>query len=182
MMDYLIAALWGVAEATFFFFLPDIYLTRIAIKFPARAIKACFITAFAACIGGSLMYLWGHSDSYQAYRFLEFIPAIFPKMIAEVVQSLKPNPWWALMIAPFKGIPYKIYAVAFGANGISFIGFLIASFFARLCRFLLITSMAIILVRLLKLYFKFKTLFYLHLFIWTIIYILYFSMVTIHYT
>lgn len=182
MIDYLIAALWGFAEASFFFFLPDIYLSRIAIISSSRAIKACFITAIAACLGGSLMYLWGYTDSATAYHFLTFIPAIYPKMITQAIQSLTPNPWNALLLAPFKGIPYKIYAVAFGASRINFLAFLIISFVARLLRFLLITLIAICLVALLKQHIKQKTLIYFHLFIWTIIYIGYFTLVSFNYS
>ncbi len=51
MLFYIMAFLWGIAEATFFFFIPVIYLTRLAIFNYPKALKACFVAAIAACLG-----------------------------------------------------------------------------------------------------------------------------------
>lgn len=113
-IDYFIAFCWGFAEATFFFFIPDIYLTRIALFDTQKAFFACFIAAVAACMGGSIMYWFAHFYAPQSFIFLTSVPAIFPKLIFHVNSTVQAKPYFSLFIAPLKGIPYKIYAVAFG--------------------------------------------------------------------
>lgn len=174
MISYFIAFLWGFAEATFFFFLPDIYLSRLSIHSPKKAFIACFVAAFAAILGGSLMYLWGFYDLHSAYTFLTYIPVIFPKLIRMVFKTLSSNPFEALLLAPLKGIPYKIYAVAFGARHISFFYFIIVSFFARLIRFISITTLTGCIVFFLKKYVSVAKLYRIHLLSWFLIYIIYF--------
>lgn len=176
--QYIIAFLWGFAEATFFFILPDVYLTRLVIFNSRTAFKACIIAAIAACIGGSLMYVFARYNSTAAYYFLTLVPAIAPKLIAQVVSNMHTQPLYALFIAPFKGIPYKIYAVAFGAENLSFLSFLITSFFARTFRFFLTTGIAMVTVKFLKQYLTEKTILMVHGVIWIIIYLLYFYFIT----
>lgn len=180
MLDYIISCLWGFAEATFFFFIPDIYLTRIAIYNLRRALLACFFTAISACLGGSIMYFWAQHLPQQAIHSLLYVPAIFPSLIKEVFVSLNNKPYCALILAPLKGIPYKIYAVAFGANKMDFGLFILASFFARLIRFILITLIGGLLTKLISRYCQRKTLFYLHTYSWGIIYVVYFCLEVLH--
>lgn len=175
MIEYIIAFIWGFAEATFFFFIPDIYLTRIALFNPRRAFRCCFITAFSACIGGALMYCWAFFYPLPAYHFLTYVPAIFPKLILQVNHQLLPKPFYSLFIAPLKGIPYKIYAVAFGTQKITFIKFIVTSYFARLFRFLLITGAGVVIVSFLKNHMTEKAIVYVHLIVWAMVYILYFG-------
>ncbi len=174
MITYAIACLWGFSEATFFFLIPDIYLTYLAISKPTKAIKACFITAIGASLGGSLMYVWGNIDAHQALQLLTWIPAIYPKLIQMVIETTKSNPLMALGIAPFKGIPYKIYAVILGQIKISFFQFIVISFFARLFRFLLITTLGIGITLYLKKHYPVKRIQLFHIFTWVSIYGLYF--------
>lgn len=176
--QYMVAFLWGFAEATFFFILPDVYLTRLAVFNGRTAFKACIIAAIAACIGGSLMYAFSMHDSGSAYRFLSLIPAITPTLIEQVNTSVQAHPFYALFVAPFKGIPYKIYAVAFGAERLSFLAFLGTSFVARLFRFFLTTSIAFVIIGFLRKYFREKTILIIHGIIWLIIYLLYFHFIT----
>ena len=57
------AFLWGVAEATLFFFVPDVLLSYIGVKRGVRAtVRASIIAAAGAAIGGAFMYLWSAVD------------------------------------------------------------------------------------------------------------------------
>jgi len=174
MFDYFIACLWGFAEATFFFFIPDIYLTRIALFDVRKALFACIYAAVSACAGGAVMYYLAALYPQQIMHFLAYIPAIFPKLIQQVLQSIQHQAFYALMMAPLKGIPYKIYAGAFGAANINFGLFMVASFFARLFRFILITSVGGLLAKLLKLYWNKRKLVYFHIYVWGLVYLIYF--------
>ncbi|MEW8626221.1 MAG: hypothetical protein AB2551_10745 [Candidatus Thiodiazotropha sp.] len=53
-MGIAIAALWGFAESTLFFFVPDIWLTRLTITHTlGYAIKAALYASMAALLGGT---------------------------------------------------------------------------------------------------------------------------------
>ena len=174
-IDYLIAFCWGFAEATFFFFLPDIYLTRISLYNIHKAFFACFIAAIAACLGGSLMYWFAHFHESQSFIFLTSVPAIFPKLILHVDNTVQTKPYLSLFIAPLKGIPYKIYAVAFGTYHINFFKFIVISFLARAFRFILITGFSAAVYKILKKHFDQNKITCIHLAVWTTVYLIYFS-------
>ena len=178
-INYLIASLWGLAEATFFFFIPDIYLTRIALRNPTLAFQLCFVTALAACVGGIAMYSWGNVDYQSASLFLTTIPAIYPKLIQTVITNTHTHPFYSLFIAPMQGIPYKIYAVAIGASHLSLGIFIVVSFVARLLRFILTTGIAVLIKHLLRK--KSQVLPTLHCITWIIIYLIYFTTLHLQY-
>jgi hypothetical protein len=50
-----IAALWGLAEATLFFIVPDVWLTLITVWSPRKALIACLFALLGALAGGALM-------------------------------------------------------------------------------------------------------------------------------
>ncbi|MBX3708224.1 MAG: hypothetical protein KIT56_00945 [Gammaproteobacteria bacterium] len=164
MTEYFIASLWSFAEATFFFFIPDIYLTRIALFDLRKALLACIFSAISACAGGAVMYCSAEVYPQQAVYFLTLIPAIFPKLINEALQNINHQPLHALVLAPLQGIPYKIYAVEFGAMQINFTLFIVASFFARLLRFVLITLAGGEVVKLLSRHYKQDSIIYFHIY------------------
>jgi membrane protein YqaA with SNARE-associated domain len=181
MIEYLIACLWSFAEATFFFFIPDIYLTRIALFDLRKALLACVFSAVSACVGGAVMYGCAELYPQQVMHFLTFIPAIFPKLINEVLQNISYQPFYSLVLAPLQGTPYKIYAAAFGAEQLNFTLFIVTSFFARLSRFLLVTLAGGLVVKLLSRYYKQDSMIYFHIYIWGIIYAIYFCSVVYGY-
>ena len=56
----------GIAEATVFFIVPDVWISFVALR---RGWQAGALAAFFACIGaligGAIMYLWGSNDTEQ---------------------------------------------------------------------------------------------------------------------
>jgi len=76
-----IAALWGFAEATLFFIVPDVWLTVIAVWSPRKAAMACLFALLGALAGGALMYGWGYMAPGMALTTLERIPGIHPDML-----------------------------------------------------------------------------------------------------
>jgi len=130
-----VAAAWGFAEATLFFVVPDVRLTRLALDGAGRAlIAACWATA-AAVAGGALMWWWGAADAAAAERALDVLPAIAPAMIEDVRTALAGHGLAAVAAGGFAGTPYKVYAVEAGARGVALPAFLLASAGARLARF-----------------------------------------------
>ena len=143
MLVMLIAGFWGFAEATFFFLIPDILLTYLAIRFGLR--KALLASIYAVCgavFGGFLMYRWGVRSEEAALAFLDAIPAIGPEMFATVQGHLQDHGVMGLFLGSANGIPYKIYAVNAPAQAVPFHTFLLMSFPARMYRFLIVCFLA----------------------------------------
>jgi len=135
----LIAALWGFAEATLFFIVPDVWLTLAGRNNLRRGIIACFYSLAGALIGGVAMYLWAQHDPATALHIVEKIPAISTHMALGVREALSDKGVLAVMLGPLSGTPYKLYAVQAAPAGIGLGLFLLISLPARLIRFLLVT-------------------------------------------
>jgi hypothetical protein len=128
---------WGLAEATFFFLVPDVYLTFVALRSLRAGLKAAAAASAGALIGGSLLYFWGLCSPQLALRFLSHVPGIHDPLIARVGTELEARGLVAMLQGPLQGTPYKIYAVQWGILHGSWGSFLLVSVPARAGRFLL---------------------------------------------
>jgi len=135
-----IAAAWGLAEATLFFLVPDIWLTIAGRKKLRVGLTACLYSLAGALIGGSALYVWGHHDLPAARQMLEKVPAVSQAMIEEVNDDMARYGVWSVFLGPITGTPYKVYAAQAAAAGIGFWLFLLISIPARLMRFVLVTT------------------------------------------
>jgi membrane protein YqaA with SNARE-associated domain len=133
---------WGFAEATFFFFVPDILLSLIALYRPRVAYVGCVCATLGAILGGLLMYYAGVFHYDGAVAFLDLIPAINHDLILSVRQALSDTGLLALLLGPTQGVPYKIYAVEAGSLGMSLLAFVLVSIPARFVRFAFVTGAA----------------------------------------
>ncbi|MCH8316379.1 MAG: hypothetical protein IIA64_10435 [Planctomycetes bacterium] len=134
-----LACLWGFAEATIFFIVPDVLLTWIALRGVRPALKTCGATLLGAMLGGTLMWICGSLDAVAARSVLDHIPAISPEMIASVHDDLATHGLRSMLLGSLIGTPYKIYAVYSGALGLNLFGFVVMSVPARLIRFVGLT-------------------------------------------
>ncbi len=141
---------WGIAEASFFFIVPDVLLTLIACRAFKPALKATLAVLAGALAGGAAMYAFGMRSPDEATAFLDYVPAINSNLIERVARQINEHGLIAVMIGPLKGIPYKIYAVEWGAQGRSLIGFLLISIPARYIRFFLATVVARLIARVIE--------------------------------
>jgi membrane protein YqaA with SNARE-associated domain len=141
--ENVIAALWGLAESTLFFLVPDVCLSFIALRTLRRGLIACAYATAGALVGGVLMYAWGTADPRVATASLDWVPAVSPGMIAGVEQALADRGPTAVLTGAFTGTPYKIYATKAAVLELSLPVFLLLSTPARLSRFLL----AVLIVR-----------------------------------
>ncbi len=128
---------WGLLEATVFFVIPDVILAFAAMFSWRLGILFCCWSILGALIGGSSMYFLGQLYPHFALAVLGHVPGISEKMIASVHHDFSAYGLKAMFIAPWQGIPYKIYAVQAGIAGTDFFSFLIATIPARLERFIL---------------------------------------------
>jgi membrane protein YqaA with SNARE-associated domain len=132
-----LAFAWGLAEATLFFIVPDVLLTLIACRALKPALRATIAALVGALAGGALMYAFGVREPHTARAFLDHIPAISQELITSVAAQIDESGLIAVLLGPIKGVPYKIFAVEWGARGGSFGGFLLISIPARYVRFVL---------------------------------------------
>ncbi len=138
----LVAGVWGFAEATLFFIVPDVWLSIVALRDRRAALLACAAAVAGALTGGVVMYEWGSRDPASASAVLAAVPAVARPMIDAVRNSLASTGLLSLFVGPPTGTPYKIYAVQSGAMGASLPLFLLVSIPARGVRFLLVALAA----------------------------------------
>jgi membrane protein YqaA with SNARE-associated domain len=133
----IVAFLWGLAEATFFFIIPDVFLSFVAV-FDWRATWKHIVAALAgALLGGALLFHWSQADPGAAHAAAARVPFITPGMFAEVNSGLDKMGLLAVLTGSVSGIPYKLYAVE--APRISTqLAFLLATPPARAVRFTLV--------------------------------------------
>ncbi len=129
--------------------MPDVLLTLMACRRPRAALVGTGAALAGALIGGALMYAFALRSPSAAVGFLERIPGISPTLVARVGAELSADGLRGLLAGPLQGIPYKVYAVDWGARGGSFGAFVLVSAAARYVRFLLATVGAGLIARLL---------------------------------
>lgn len=142
------AFLWGVAEATLFFIVPDVLLTAIALRAPGKAVLASLFVLAGAVLGGLGMFWWAQADPEAARAAVLAVPAISEPLMARARGLLAEHGLLTGMIAgSVSGIPYKIFAVETALDGTGALGFALASLPARLLRFLLAIGAVVLLSR-----------------------------------
>lgn len=139
MIAYVVAFLWGIAEATLFFIVPDVWLSLVALRGARRAVAASLVTALGAVIGGGIMLAWATLEPQQALAAVEQVPAISQAMVADVYVRLQQQGLIAVLLGAFRGVPYKIFSVQIPRTTISPTAFLLFSVPARLARFVLVS-------------------------------------------
>ena len=134
------AALWAFAEASFFFVVPDVLLTLIALFSPREGFLACGAALAGALLGGGLLHALSARNPERLHRFVASVPFIRPYMWTHVRADLEELGWLSIRKGPMRGIPYKLYAVD-APCCLSLGIFLLASIPGRLERFLVLTAL-----------------------------------------
>jgi membrane protein YqaA with SNARE-associated domain len=132
-----ISFVWGLAEATVFFIIPDVFLTLVACRSLRRALEGTLFALAGALVGGTVMFSFGLDAPERARALLDAVPAIQPGLIADVRAQLESQGLLGMALGPARGTPYKIYAVEWGACGGRLLPFLLVSVPARWVRFAL---------------------------------------------
>jgi membrane protein YqaA with SNARE-associated domain len=127
------------AESSFFPIPPDVMLAPMSLANPSRAWLFALITTVASVAGGVLGYLIG------AFAF---------DVVAPLIQDgrywdgyLEARAWfdrwgfWAIFLAGFSPIPYKVFTIAAGAASMALLPFVIASLIGRGLRFFLVAGL-----------------------------------------
>jgi len=129
------------AESSFFPIPPDVMLAPMSMASPSRAVWYASLTTLASVLGGVLGYLIG------LLAFEAVAPTI--KQMGYWDKYLTAREWfdtwgfWAVFLAGFSPIPYKIFTITAGVAVLNFPGFVIASLVGRGARFFLVAGLVV---------------------------------------
>jgi membrane protein YqaA with SNARE-associated domain len=131
----IIGFLWGFAEATVFFIVPDVYLGFVALFHWRRGFSVAIAALLGAMLGGSVLYFLAMNNPSSIHRLLIRVPLIDTALVNEVAETMRADGLVTILTGPLKGTPYKIYAAQAGEQAVSFLSFLLMTIPARLERF-----------------------------------------------
>jgi len=135
---YLVAL--SFAESSFFPVPPDVMLMPMSLARPEHAMHFAFITTLASVVGGMAGYAIG-------YFGLDLIAPLIQEGGRWAHAYSKASGWfavwglWAILIAGFSPIPYKVFTIAAGALSMAFVPFVLASAAGRGTRFFLVAGL-----------------------------------------
>ena len=175
------AAAWSVAEASFFFLVPDIILTAALVRRgPRVALLLSVAAAICAALTGMAMYWWGAQDIAAARSAMLKVPAVGTDLLARAHRAF--DGAWSLHLAlgVIGGVPYKLYAVEAGAPHVPLWLFLPVSFTARLARFCVTVGLAALGRALLMRLGKAQWMMAVWALAWTLVYLVYFTLRAAH--
>jgi membrane protein YqaA with SNARE-associated domain len=172
----LIAFGWGLAEATVFFIVPDVYVGYRGLKGLRAALVASVWALAGALIGGTIMYTWASSDGVAALNLVRHVPAINPTVVQIAGSGYVRHGIWALFTGMTQGVPYKVFAVLAPARHIALPAFLLVSVFARACRFILVGLIVAGLSKCLSHWIGYRGRLGLYIVFWVIFYASYFML------
>jgi membrane protein YqaA with SNARE-associated domain len=173
----LAAFIWGFAEATLFFIVPDVLLSYIGLKRGAKAAAlASLYAALGAGVGGALMFAWSAANADVARDAVLAVPAIDETMAAAAATSIETHGWFvATLMGPLATTPYKLYAFLAPHAGAPFLLFAAASILARLPRFLIVGAGVAFIGRWLEPWLGARRLVWVLAGAWALFYIAYFA-------
>ena len=128
------------AESSFFPIPPDVMLMPMSLAQPGRAMRFALITTLASVAGGILGYAIG-------YFALDWVAPLIEEGGRWSAAYNKASAWfvdwgfWAVLIAGFSPIPYKVFTISAGALTMAFLPFVIASTIGRGGRFFLVAGL-----------------------------------------
>ncbi|UCD32705.1 MAG: DedA family protein [Desulfobacterales bacterium] len=129
--------LLAFSESSFFPIPPDVLLIALAVAIPKKSFKYALICSFGSVLGGCFGYLIGWKFMALIGNHIVELYGLAPKV--EYIEILY-NKYdaWAVGIAGFTPIPYKVFTISAGVFQINFLVFVIASFVSRSARFFLV--------------------------------------------
>ncbi len=133
------AALFLLAfvESSFFPVPPDVLLVAMAVAVPARAWRFALITTAGSVLGGLAGYAIGYALMASVGRWLLDFYQLH-EAFAQIRGWYLRYDFWAVFVAGFTPIPYKVFTIAAGAFEMDVWRFTAASVVGRGARFFLI--------------------------------------------
>lgn len=126
-------AVVAFAESSFFPVPPDSLMIPLALSNPARALFLALVATAASVTGGMLGYLIGLKGGRPLAKRL-----VSDEKLALVQHYYRRYDIWAVAIAGFSPIPYKVFSISAGIFVLDFKRFIVASILGRGGRFFLV--------------------------------------------
>lgn len=127
------------AESSFFPIPPDVMLAPMCLAQPRQAWRLALLTTLASVAGGLFGYAIGHFAIDAVLPWLQdgrYWPAY-----QTAVAWFERWGFWAVFIAGFSPIPYKVFTIAAGALSLALLPFVAASLIGRGARFFLVAGL-----------------------------------------
>ena len=115
---------------------PDVMLAPMSLARPSRAMQFAALTLLFSVLGGLVGYMIGAFlfDLAQPYITAWGYQAHFEK----VTTWFEHWGFWAVLVAGFSPVPYKLFTIAAGVLNLALIPFVLASILGRGARFFLL--------------------------------------------
>ena len=128
--------LLAFAESSFFPIPPDVLLIAMAMLRPELAFKLALICALGSVLGG----MFGYGIGLVGGRPL--LHKLFSQSkIQTVKRAFEKYEIWAIAVAGFTPVPYKVFTLSAGVFSINFPVFLMASVISRGLRFFVVAGL-----------------------------------------
>lgn len=127
------------AESSFFPIPPDVMLMPMALAQPDKAFKFALFTTVFSVLGGML----GYGIGYFMFDAIEswLMGTQYWEKYLTAESWFKEWGFWAVFVAGFSPIPYKVFTIAAGVLQMFFLPFILASFVGRGARFFLVAML-----------------------------------------
>jgi membrane protein YqaA with SNARE-associated domain len=137
-----VLALNAFCESSFFPIPPDALLIVLTVSATKKAFHFALICSLASVLGGIFGYYIGlYFMDLIGFPLLNFYGAKALDRYHYVQQLYQQYDAWAVGIAGFTPIPYKVFTIAAGAFKINFGIFVLASLISRSARFYLVAGL-----------------------------------------
>lgn len=130
------------AESSFFPIPPDPLLIALALGAPRRALFYAGVCTLGSLLGGMAGYAigWGLWEAVDTF-FYTWVPGVSPEAFARVQHLYVEYDFWAVFLAGFTPLPYKVFTLSAGVFKISFPIFVLASVTSRALRFFIVAGL-----------------------------------------
>ena len=127
------------AESSFFPIPPDVMLAPMSMAQPDRAWRYAALTTLFSVLGGLLGYLIGYYAFDLIQPWLQESHYWSKYLVAR--EWFEEWGFWAILVAGFSPIPYKVFTIAAGTLAMSLPVFIIGSILGRGGRFFLVAAL-----------------------------------------
>ncbi|HQU15420.1 MAG: hypothetical protein B7Z66_07515 [Chromatiales bacterium 21-64-14] len=127
------------SEASFFLLPPDALLAPMCMARPRRWRQLALITTVTSVLGALFGYLIGHLAFDGVAPWLHRFG--YWESFLRVQSWFREWGFWAVLLAGFSPVPYKLFTIAAGVVTMSLLPFVAASFLSRGGRFFLVAGL-----------------------------------------
>lgn len=127
------------AESSFFPIPPDVMLAPMCLANPQRAWWFAFLTTVFSVLGGLAGYVIGQFAFDLIEPYLR--ESSYWESYQTAVTWFKDWGFWAVFVAGFSPIPYKVFTIAAGTLSMALLPFTFASIIGRGARFFMVAGL-----------------------------------------